>query len=175
MTNTGLNPNGDDGADTQGVTGHPCIVKLYDVIGTPEQLLILTEKCRGQTLNQITRNSRYAGKLPEEVAVKIIFQILSALAYMHKRNMAHGNINLDSILINLDNSVYLEVKMINLGLPKIKVNSFQELTGVMVANLKRQMAELLPAPQQEHTNTDFAQDILDTGNLLFKLLHGYHP
>lgn len=76
-------------------------------------------------------------KLPEEVAIKIIFQLLSALAYLHGRKISHGNINLETLVVDMDNSIFLELKMINFGLPKIKLNNLGELPLLILSNLKK--------------------------------------
>jgi len=94
---------------------HKNIAKLYDVITTDKQILILQELVNGISLreyyNNEIRNQKGISEHKSKIFKKIFRQIFDAMNYLHKRNIAHRDIKLENILINKN----YEVKIIDFG------------------------------------------------------------
>jgi len=81
---------------------HPNILRIVDFIHDSNNYYIITEYCsKGTLCGYITSH----GKLDEEVAKMFFYQIMSALAYLHKIDVAHRDIKSDNIFIDKDNNV----------------------------------------------------------------------
>jgi len=61
---------------------HPNILKLFESIDTLNNVYLVTEYVQGVSLHEYVK-SRVGNKASEEVSIKVIKQILEALAYLH--------------------------------------------------------------------------------------------
>jgi len=84
---------------------HPNIIKLYEVKETTQFFYLIMELCNGGSLAD--RLEEYIKKnkkpFPEETVQYLMKQIMSAINYLHSRNILHRDIKLDNILVNFDN------------------------------------------------------------------------
>ncbi|HEX7139174.1 MAG TPA: serine/threonine-protein kinase, partial [Vicinamibacterales bacterium] len=68
---------------------HPAITAVYDLFECGEELLIVLEFVRGETLEALAER---ASPMPLAQAVPIIDTVLSALAHTHRAGIAHCDI-----------------------------------------------------------------------------------
>ena len=107
---------------------HNNIAKLYDVITTDKQILILQELVIGISLreyyNNEIRNQKGISEHKSNIFKKIFKQIFDAMNYLHKNNMAHRDIKLENILMTRE----YEIKIIDFGFgmynPENKLQNF---------------------------------------------------
>ena len=107
---------------------HKNIAKLYDVITTDKQILILQELVIGISLreyyNNEIRNQKGISEHKSNIFKKIFKQIFEAMNYIHKRNIAHRDIKLENILMTKN----YEIKIIDFGFgmynPENKLQNF---------------------------------------------------
>jgi tRNA A-37 threonylcarbamoyl transferase component Bud32 len=107
---------------------HINIAKLYDVIITDKQILILQELVHGISLreyyNNEIRNQKGISEHKSNIFKKIFRQIFDAMNYIHKKNMAHRDIKLENILMTNN----YEIKIIDFGFgmynPQNKLQNF---------------------------------------------------
>jgi len=107
---------------------HNNIAKLYDVITTEKQILILQELVNGISLreyyNNEIRNQKGISEHKSNIFKKIFKQIFEAMNYIHKRNIAHRDIKLENILMTKN----YEIKIIDFGFgmynPQNKLQNF---------------------------------------------------
>ena len=107
---------------------HKNIAKLYDVITTDKQILILQELVIGISLreyyNNEIRNQKGISEHKSIIFKKIFKQIFEAMNYIHKRNIAHRDIKLENILMTKN----YEIKIIDFGFgmynPENKLQNF---------------------------------------------------
>ena len=90
---------------------HENIVKCYEKLDTPTHSLFIMELCQGgNLLNYIRRRQR----LTEAEARHFFDKLINGIAYIHNKNIIHGDIKLENIL--LDNKG--EVKICDFGISK---------------------------------------------------------
>jgi 5'-AMP-activated protein kinase, catalytic alpha subunit len=89
---------------------HPNIVKLYEVIETDTQVVLVMEMISGGSTHGYLK-SKPNRRMEEINAKKIIGQLLSALSYLHSKCISHRDIKLENVM--LDN--YRNVKLIDFG------------------------------------------------------------
>ncbi len=143
---------------------HPNIIKFIDKIYSNSKIYLILEYAKGITLKSYMKNQPNQ-KLNELKAKKIFTQLISALSYLHNKNICHRDIKLDNIIIN-DN---LNIKIIDLGLgihfqENIKLNSFCGTPFFMAPEIYKK--EFYYGP---------AVDIWSAGIVLYILLCGKLP
>ena len=104
---------------------HPNIIKLYEVHETTQYHYLVMELCNGGGLSECLDyyQKKYKKAFPEEVVQYLMRQIVSAINYLHKKNILHRDIKLDNILVNFDteedkknkNMLKATVKIIDFG------------------------------------------------------------
>ena len=99
---------------------HPNIVRAIETFEWKGQISIVMELCSGGDL--------YArDPYTEAEAARITGSILSAIAYMHSRNVVHGDLKFENVLF-ANKSPMSEVKLIDFGLSQFYVD--KKLTNV---------------------------------------------
>ena len=71
-------------------TRHQNIVRLYEYFETEKHIVFVIELCAGGDLLNYVRRRR---RLKEDVAKCLFKQIIESLAYCHKKNILHRDIN----------------------------------------------------------------------------------
>ncbi len=87
---------------------HPHIVKAIETFEHRNQLFIIMELCYGGDLYS-------RDPYTEEHAARITNSILSAIAYMHSKNILHRDLKYENVLFS-NPSPHAEVKLIDFGL-----------------------------------------------------------
>ncbi|CEF68471.1 Protein kinase domain and Serine/threonine-/dual specificity protein kinase, catalytic domain and Protein kinase-like domain-containing protein [Strongyloides ratti] len=77
-------------------TNHPNILKLYSVLIYPNLCILITEYCKNGTLFQLIKKN---GALEERIAVKIFFEVVKSVDYLHTFDIIHRDIKLENILL----------------------------------------------------------------------------
>lgn len=87
---------------------HPHIIKLYEVISTPTDIIIVLEYAGGELFNYIVAN----GRMPEPRARRFFQQLISGIEYSHKLKIVHRDLKPENVLLDDD----LNVKIADFGL-----------------------------------------------------------
>ncbi|GAA5896875.1 5'-AMP-activated protein kinase catalytic subunit alpha [Sporobolomyces salmoneus] len=90
---------------------HPHIIKLYDVISSPSDIVMVIEYLSGELFDYIVKR----GKMPEDEARRFFQQIMSALDYCHSHNIVHRDLKPENLLLDEN----LNVKIADFGLSNI--------------------------------------------------------
>lgn len=101
---------------------HPHIVKPIETFFYRNQIFMIMELCSGGDLYS-------RDPYTEEEAARIVSSILSALVYMHGRNIAHRDLKYENILF-VNDSPNAEIKLIDFGLSKVYGDNAQLTDGV---------------------------------------------
>ena len=78
---------------------HPNICKLYDVIETETQVVLVMEHVSGGSTHGYLK-SKPNRRLEEIAARKIFAQLISALEYLHSKCIAHRDIKLENVMLD---------------------------------------------------------------------------
>ena len=76
---------------------HPNILKYYDYIETNTKLYIIMEDLKGGTLRKWLKEN-IKNNIKEEKISVIIKNILSAVSYLHSKNICHRDLKLENIM-----------------------------------------------------------------------------
>ncbi|KAI5367433.1 putative serine/threonine-protein kinase, active [Septoria linicola] len=90
---------------------HPHIIKLYTVITTPTDIIMVLEYAGGELFDYIVQN----GKMQERKARTFFQQIICAVEYCHRHKIVHRDLKPENLL--LDDQ--LNVKIADFGLSNI--------------------------------------------------------
>ena len=144
---------------------HPNIVKFYGFMETNNQLLIKMEYIKYGTLKHWINNRE---NITEEEASTIIRKILSAVEYLHNKQICHRDIKPGNIMISKKNDLN-SIKIIDFGLSEDNFNNLSnnDYSGTFI----------YMAPELIEKKLYFISvDIWSIGILMFILLNkGKHP
>ncbi|KAF9011448.1 kinase-like domain-containing protein [Cyathus striatus] len=87
---------------------HPHIIKLYEVISTPTDIIFVLEYAGGELFNYIVAN----GRMPEPRARRFFQQIISGIEHSHRYKIVHRDLKPENVLLDDD----LNVKIADFGL-----------------------------------------------------------
>lgn len=148
---------------------HQNIMKVYEYFNTPNDIVIISELCTGGALlKKLMRVRRFK----ENVVANIMSQLLSVVECCHQKNILHGHLKLEDILIESkeeSNQEYFNIKIIDFGIDEIvnKTNIFNDKNP----NYVRYVApEILNKKAY-----DSKCDLWSLGVIMFILLTGEQP
>ena len=144
---------------------HENIVKFFGFLETNNQLLIKMEYIKYGTLSHWIKNHK---KISEEEASVILNHILSAVVYLHSKQICHRDIKPENIMLSKENDLH-SIKIIDFGL---SAQHFDKLINNDYCGTYIYMA-----PEQIEKKLYFISvDIWSIGILMFILLNnGKHP
>ncbi|CAN9430636.1 unnamed protein product [Alternaria alternata] len=90
---------------------HPHIIKLYTVITTPTEIIMVLEYAGGELFDYIVNH----GKLQEAQARKFFQQIVCAVEYCHRHKIVHRDLKPENLLLDDESNV----KIADFGLSNI--------------------------------------------------------
>ncbi|CCK68764.1 AMP-activated serine/threonine-protein kinase catalytic subunit SNF1 KNAG_0B03230 [Huiozyma naganishii CBS 8797] len=90
---------------------HPHIIKLYDVIKSKDEIIIVIEFASNELFDYIIQRD----KMSEQEARRFFQQIISAVEYCHRHKIVHRDLKPENLLLDED----LNVKIADFGLSNI--------------------------------------------------------
>ncbi|KAI9825016.1 MAG: hypothetical protein M1819_006527 [Sarea resinae] len=90
---------------------HPHIIKLYTVITTPTEIIMVLEYAGGELFDYIVQH----GKMTEDSARRFFQQMICAVEYCHRHKIVHRDLKPENLLLD----EYLNVKIADFGLSNI--------------------------------------------------------
>lgn len=95
---------------------HPCIIHLEDVVDTPDFLYIVLELAEGGELfDKIIEKTKF-----NEAEAKLHFyQMISAISYLHSKNICHRDLKPENILLCSTDEKNPVIKITDMGLSKL--------------------------------------------------------
>lgn len=147
---------------------HPNIIKYLGAYETSHRLCIVHELVDGCDLLEHLLTH---GKMKEEQAASVFYQLLQALQYCHARHIYHRDLKLENVLLTKD----LRVKLIDFGLSEVVP------PGTMLKTICGTPLYCSPEVLFLHSSTRGAGfhggpvDVWSVGILIFALLTGCAP
>jgi len=152
---------------------HHGIVQLVDVCEDGEYIHLVTDLCQGGELFDkiIERSSRDNGVpcFTEEEAAKVMYQILQAISYMHKKGVAHRDIKPENILYTTSEDES-SIKVIDFGLARKHFGARGEPPMSTIVGTPYYIA-----PEVLRKKYDKSCDLWSVGVIAYILLCGYPP
>ena len=142
---------------------HPNIIKLFDCYQDKRYYYMVEEFCSGGDLFDYIQKEKF---FTERKAGTIFNQLLSAINYLHKKNIVHRDIKPENIVLveNKDNEVF--IKLIDFGTSiTIKGKNLTEELGTIY----------YIAPEVFMNNYNQKADIWSCGIILYTMLCGHPP
>ncbi|TWT52108.1 serine/threonine-protein kinase [Allorhodopirellula solitaria] len=142
---------------------HPNIVRILEVVPDRHNPFLVMEFVEGQTLRELVK---IRGKLPVELALKLMHEIASGLAFAASLGISHRDLKLSNVLIS-SNGV---AKLVDFGLAALADRSNPEV----VADCPNARA-IDYAALERGTNVrkdDPRSDVFFAGNMLYHMLAG---
>ena len=141
---------------------HPNIVKYYGAFEDDYYIHIIMEYLKGYDLYKIISQKKYTG-FDERDMSEIIFQLLSALSFIHGQNIIHRDIKPENILF-ANKKNYSTLKLIDFGIAtKSRKDNYKIGTPLYMSP---EMIEEMAFPQS---------DIWSVGVIVYLMLTGKYP
>jgi serine/threonine protein kinase len=138
---------------------HPHIVRAIETFFHRNQIFIVMELCSGGDLYS-------RDPYTEEEAARIASATLSAIAYMHSKNVVHRDLKYENILF-VNDSPKSEIKLIDFGLSKVYGDNTQLTDGVGTIYTM--------APEVLKGNYSQKADVWSIGVITYMLLSSQMP
>lgn len=145
------------------ILNHPNIVKVYDVIFTPQMQSIVMEYIDGVSLKEYTDQQ---GLMKWKEAVYFTVQILRGLQHAHDRGIVHRDIKPQNIMLLYDGTI----KITDFGIARFARAETKTLTDRAIGSVHY----ISPEQARGEVTTEKA-DIYSVGVLLFEMLTGKLP
>ena len=144
---------------------HKNIVQYYDYTETISKLYITMEYIKYGTLKQYIKTHK---NISEKDASIIIKKLLSAVEYLHNKQICHRDIKPENIMFSKENDL-TSIKLIDFGL------SYQNFNNLLIGDYCGTL--LYMAPEEiEKKSYNFTFDFWSIGIILYMLLNnGQHP
>ena len=147
------------------IVRHKNIIKLYEVIETPQKIYLIMEYCEGGELFDYIVQKQ---SLTERQACSFFHEIIDALEYLHSINIVHRDIKPENLLLDKINKK-ISIKLIDFGISNVYTMQNLLLTPCGTASY---------APPEMHKGEKYyglLTDIWSTGVVLYAMAFGYLP
>eukprot|EP00571_Detonula_confervacea_P010870 CAMPEP_0172300668 /NCGR_PEP_ID=MMETSP1058-20130122/2695_1 /TAXON_ID=83371 /ORGANISM="Detonula confervacea, Strain CCMP 353" /LENGTH=401 /DNA_ID=CAMNT_0013010505 /DNA_START=78 /DNA_END=1283 /DNA_ORIENTATION=+ len=152
---------------------HCSIVQLVDVFEDAEYVHLVTDLCKGGELfDKIVEKASTdngASCFAEDEAARIMYQILKAVSYMHKKGIAHRDIKPENILFETEDEDS-PIKIIDFGLSRKHRGRIGEPPMSTVVGTPYYIA-----PEVLQKKYDKSCDLWSVGVIAYIILCGYPP
>ena len=148
------------------------IARVFDVGIEHDHLVFVTEYLEGETA-QAWINAH--GPMPAEAVLRIGLQVMNALVAASAHNLTHRSIQPANLMILpgvASDGGWPRAKLLNFGLPGLKVHSDESETHELVPPMR---GEFSSPEQLENRPVDFRSDIFSLGAAMWFLLTGAAP
>ena len=153
-------------AQAAGRLSHPGIVTIYDVgeDETTQTPFIVMECVEGNSLDRLVAATQ-VGKLPRDIAIRLVQQIAEALDYAHKQGIVHRDIKPANIMVTAER----QPKIADFGIAKLAMAE-TTLPGHVVGTPAYMSPEQLNGKA-----VDGRSDLFSLGVITYWLLTGVKP
>ena len=143
---------------------HPNIVKIYDVILTSKNPVIVMEYVDGITLRDYIDKKKVVGV---RAAVALSMQLLMALQHAHDNGIVHRDVTPQHIMVLTDGTI----KVMDFGIARFAMSQSRTLTNRAIGSVHY----ISPEQARGESVVDNRADIYSVGVILFEMITGRLP
>ena len=147
------------------IVRHNNIIKLYEVMETPQKIYLVMEYCDGGELFDYIVSKQH---LSEKQACRFFQEIIDALTYLHSQNIVHRDVKPENILLESFGKS-MTCKLIDFGISRTYTLDKLITTPCGTASY---------APPEMHRGEEYyglLSDVWSAGVLLYAMVFGYLP
>lgn len=151
---------------------HPNIARLYDAgLAADGQPYLALEYIEGQPIDEFCRGSGESPRMDVAARVRLVLQVVRAVAYAHGKLVLHRDLKPANILVTADGAV----RLLDFGIAKLLAEGeAQETRLTQVAG--RALSPDYASPEQIRGDLlSVTSDIYSLGVVLYELLAGARP
>ncbi len=137
---------------------HPGIVAFRDLVVEPTGIAIVLELLEGLDLRHALQQGAFS---PDEVA-RVLWELLDALAYAHRRGVVHRDIKPDNMFLCSDG----RIKLMDFGIAKVAHSTLATQSGMVSGTLDYM------APERFRHESPPSSDLYSLGLVCWELLTG---
>jgi serine/threonine-protein kinase len=142
---------------------HPNIATLYSMFRQGEELYMVLEFVRGETLDSIMQKR---GALPAEEAIPVFCQVLDGIDHAHELGIVHRDIKPANMMLTEKGTL----KVLDFGIARLLGSARMTRAGNIIGTL-----EYMAPEQVKGLETDGRSDIYALGMMLYEVLTGRLP
>lgn len=142
---------------------HPNIAALYTMFRQGEELYMVLEFVRGETMDTIMQKR---GALPAEEAIPVFCQVLDGIDHAHELGIVHRDIKPANIMLTENG----KLKVLDFGIARLLGSARMTRAGNIIGTL-----EYMAPEQVKGQETDARSDIYALGMMLYEVLTGRLP
>ena len=147
------------------IVRHNNIIKLYEVMETPQKIYLVMEYCDGGELFDYIVSKQH---LSEKQACVFFQEIIDALTYLHSQNIVHRDVKPENILLESFGKT-MTCKLIDFGISR---------TYTLDKLISTPCGTASYAPPEMHRGEEYyglLSDVWSAGVLLYAMAFGYLP
>ncbi|MEO6655433.1 MAG: serine/threonine-protein kinase [Pyrinomonadaceae bacterium] len=142
---------------------HPNIATLYTMFRQGEELYMVLEFVRGETLDNIMKRR---GALPADEAIPVFCQVLDGIDHAHDLGIVHRDIKPANMMLTEKGTL----KVLDFGIARLLGSARMTRAGNIIGTL-----EYMAPEQVRGLETDGRSDIYALGMMLYEVLTGKLP
>jgi serine/threonine-protein kinase len=142
---------------------HPNIATLYSLFRHGEELFMVLEYVRGETLDNILQRR---GALSAEEAIPVFSQVLDGIDHAHDLGIVHRDIKPANMMLTEKGTL----KVLDFGIARLLGSARMTRAGNIIGTL-----EYMAPEQVKGAETDGRSDIYSLGMMLYEVLTGRLP
>jgi serine/threonine protein kinase len=151
---------------------HPNLAQIYDfTVDESGYAYLVMEFIDGLNLQEVIKVLERPGL---GLVLEVARQSLEALGYLHRKRIIHRDVSPDNLLVTRDDEGRLQVKLIDLGIAKVRGGD-DSLTseGTFLGKVRYSSPEHFKT--QEGSGVKAASDLYSFGVVLYEMLTGAYP
>jgi len=142
---------------------HPNVATLYTMFRQGEELYMVLEYVRGETLDNILQRR---GALPAEEAIPVFCQVLDGIDHAHELGIVHRDIKPANMMLTEKGTL----KVLDFGIARLLGSARMTRAGNIIGTL-----EYMAPEQVRGLETDGRSDLYALGMMLYEVLTGKLP